>query len=57
MKEIDNTNATKANATKVNVYTIYATQIHTNKYIEHDPHKSTTTSIRERQVCECTNNK
>ena len=31
MKEMDNENATKANATRGNVYAIYTTQIHTNK--------------------------
>ena len=35
MKEIDIENATKSNATRGNAYTIYTTQIHTNKYIEH----------------------
>ena len=34
MKDIENANATKANATRGNVYTIQKTQIHTNKYIE-----------------------
>ena len=38
MKEVDNEKVTKANATRDNVYTI-----HTNKYIEHNPSKSTTT--------------
>ena len=35
LKEIDKENATKANASRGNVYTIYTTQIYTNKYIEH----------------------
>ena len=34
-KEIDNENVTKAKATRGNVYTIHATHIHSNKYIEH----------------------
>ena len=43
VKKIDNVNTTKANATRGSVYTI-----HTNKYIEHDPSKPITTSIREK---------
>ena len=46
MKEIDNENATKANVTRNSVYTIHTTQLHNNKYIEHDPSKPTTTSMR-----------
>ena len=57
MKEIDNENAKKENATGDNVYTIHTVQIHTNKYIKHDPSKPTTTSIKDREVCECTHNK
>ena len=59
MKEIDNENVMKANATRDNAYTIHATQIHSNKYIEHDPSKPTTTrdGKRDRQVYECKNNK
>ena len=38
MKELDN------------VYTINTTQIHTNKYIEHDLSKPKTTSMREKAV-------
>ena len=48
MKEIDNENATRANATRHNLYIIHKTQIHTNKYIEHNPSKLTTTSMREK---------
>ena len=57
MKEIDNKNAMKVNATEDNIYIITTTLIHANKYIEHDPNKPTTKSIRERQLCECINNK
>ena len=46
MKKIDNENATKANAARSNVYTT----LHTNKYIEHDPSKSTTISMREKRI-------
>ena len=48
IKEKENANATKANATIGNVYSI-----HTNKYIEHLLNKPTTTSMRDRQVWEC----
>ena len=41
MKEIDNENTTKSNATRDNVYTIRTTQIHAKKYIEYDPSKPT----------------
>ena len=43
VKQIDNQSATKANATRDNAY-----NIHTNKYIEHDPSKPITTSMREK---------
>ena len=56
MKVIDNTNATNAKATRGNVYIIHTTQIHTNKYIEHISNKPTTTSRRDRKVCDCTTN-
>ena len=42
-KEINNHNATKANATRDNKYKKY-----TNKYIEQDPTKPTTTSMRKK---------
>ena len=42
VKEIENANTTKANATSVSVYAI-----HTNKYIKHVPNKSKTTSMRD----------
>ena len=45
MKEIDNQNAMKANAKRINVY-----KIHTNNYIEHDPSKPITTSIGEKET-------
>ena len=45
----------KANATRDDVYTIHKTQIHTNKYIEHDPSKPITTSIREKWKDKYTN--
>ena len=45
MREIDNENATKAYATRGDVYTI-----HTNKYTEHVPSKPTTTSMREKGI-------
>ena len=45
MKEIDNENATRGN-----VYTI-----HTNKYIEHDPSKPTTATMREKGINKYTN--
>ena len=48
MKEIINEKVTKSNATRVNVYTIYTTQICTDKNIEHVPSKPTTTSRREK---------
>ena len=48
MKEISNENAMEAYATRDNMYTIHTTQIPTNKYIEHDPSKSTPTSMREK---------
>ena len=48
VKEINNENATKANATSGNAYTIHTIQINTNKYIEHVPSKPTTTSILKR---------
>ena len=48
MKEIDNENAMKANATRDNVNTMHTKQIHTNKSIEHDSSKLTTTSMREK---------
>ena len=35
VKEIDNEKATKANASRGNVYTIHTTHIHTNIYFEH----------------------
>ena len=37
MKETDNENATKANATRDNVFTIYTTKTRINNYIEHVP--------------------
>ena len=43
MKDIDNDNAAKANATRDNIYTI-----HINKCIEHDPSKPATTCMREK---------
>ena len=43
MKETDNQNATKANATRDNAY-----KLHTNKCIEQDPNKRITTSMREK---------
>ena len=43
VKEIDNQNATKANATRGNAYEIY-----TNKHIKHDPSEPITISIREK---------
>ena len=49
MKEIDNENTTKTKATRDNMYTIHTTQIHTNKYIEHDSRKLTTTSMRKKR--------
>ena len=48
MKEIDNENTTKVNATRDNVYTIYMTQMHTNKYIKNDSSKPTRTSMGEK---------
>ena len=50
MKELYNENSTKAKATRGNVYTVNTTQKHTNKYIKHDPSKSTTTSTREKEI-------
>ena len=47
LKEMDNENATKPRG---NVYTIHSTQIHTNKYTEHIPRKSTTASMREKGI-------
>ena len=41
VKEIDDDNATRDN-----VYTIHTTQIHTDKYIEHNPSKPIITSMR-----------
>ena len=41
VKETDNHNATKANATRDNAY-----KIHSNKYIKHDPNKLITTRKR-----------
>ena len=43
VKEINNENATKANATRGNVYTICTTRIHPTR-------KPTTTSIRENGI-------
>ena len=43
MKELDNENATKANAIRDNVYTRH-------KYIEHDPSRLTTTSMMEKWI-------
>ena len=48
VKEIDNIKATSANAIRGIEYTVYTIQIHTNKYLEHDPSKPTTTSMKER---------
>ena len=45
MKEIDNENATKTNATRGKVHTIQ-----TNKYIAHVPNKPTPTRIREKEI-------
>ena len=50
MKEIDDENATKANAIRGNAYTKHTTQICTNKYIEHVPSKRTITSMREKGI-------
>ena len=50
MKEIDKENATKPNATRDNVYIIDTIQMHTNKFIEHDPSESTTISMREKEI-------
>ena len=36
VKEMDNENVTKANATRGNVYKVHTTQIHFNKYIERE---------------------
>ena len=43
VKEVNNQNATNANATRDNAY-----YIHTTKYIERDPNKPITTSMKER---------
>ena len=43
VKETENQDATKANATRDNAY-----KLHTTKYIEHDPNKTITTSMREK---------
>ena len=48
MKEIDNENATKANATRDNMYTNTSNKIQVNQ--QQQAQKS------DRQVCECTNN-
>ena len=45
VKEIDNANKTKANATRGSIYTIL-----TNKFIEILSNYSTTTNMRDRQV-------
>ena len=55
IKEIDNENPPKANATRDNMYTIHTIQMHPNEYIEQDPNKPTTTSMSEKgiaKVCE-----
>ena len=46
MKYIDNENTRKAKAKRDNIYTI----LHTNKYIKHDPSKSTIISMREKRI-------
>ena len=48
MKKIENTNTTKANATRGNVYAIH--KKHTNKYIDHFPDEPTTISMRDKRV-------
>ena len=50
MKEIDNEDTRKANATRRNLFTIHTTQININKYIEHIPSKPATTSMREKEI-------
>ena len=37
------------------MYTIFTTHIDTNKYIERDSSKPTTTSIREKKIDKCAN--
>ena len=49
-ERIDNENTTAANTIRDNLDTTHTTQIHTNKYIERDPSKPTTASIRKKWI-------
>ena len=49
-ERINNENTSTANTIRDNLDTTHTTQIHTYKYIEHDPSKPTTASIREKGI-------